>query len=274
MSHTIQSLISSDRFPKKPALFSLLPFFTGLSREQFTTKPETTITDEQYETLQAAYDDLTIRHRPLEYIVGGAYFDGRRFVLDDNVLIPRPETEYMIEAISEQAIPDSILVDVGTGSGVLGISGLINFPNKFPRAYLSEISPHALTVAKNNASRLLDTSLQAKITWIEGSLLDWAGKVTLVANLPYIPDETFEQDADQNVKDREPHLALLGGKDGLDLYRLMIDQLLTHSRDVVGLREMMTRQIELLQAEYPMLHFEAIKTFHANIRILKVHKPL
>jgi release factor glutamine methyltransferase len=104
MSHTIATIIASDHFGKKPALFSLLAGITGLSREAYLTNPDITLSEEQYSTLLEAYDDLTIRHKPLEYILKGAFFDKRRFVLDENVLIPRPETEYMIEAVNENGI--------------------------------------------------------------------------------------------------------------------------------------------------------------------------
>jgi methylase of polypeptide subunit release factors len=97
----------------------------------------------------------------------------------------------------------------------------------------------------------------------------------LVANLPYIPDETFDNNALENVQKREPRLAFVGGEDGLDLYRQMFEQLRTlclesFSLNLTMFLEMMTRQVDILKAEFgDWLEFEEVKTFHFNIRIVK-----
>jgi methylase of polypeptide subunit release factors len=97
----------------------------------------------------------------------------------------------------------------------------------------------------------------------------------LVANLPYIPDETFDTNALENVQKREPRLAFVGGNDGLDLYREMFHQIKTFQLSsfpfpLTMFLEMMTRQVEILKAEFgERLIFEEVKTFHFNIRIVK-----
>ncbi|MDR0368963.1 MAG: hypothetical protein LBH96_00005, partial [Candidatus Peribacteria bacterium] len=105
--------------------------------------------------------------------------------------------------------------------------------------------------------------------------------IILVANLPYIPDETFDNNALENVQKREPRLAFVGGDDGLDLYREMFNQMLplynkkTENSDnkqgeLIMFLEMMTRQVEILRQEFGnRLKFEEVKTFHFNIRIVK-----
>ncbi len=95
----------------------------------------------------------------------------------------------------------------------------------------------------------------------------------LVANLPYIPDKTFEENAPSNVQKREPKLAFVGGDDGLDLYRKMFAQLQEHTKATKSLTlflEMMTWQVEILRKEFgELMDFEEVKTFHFNIRIVK-----
>jgi methylase of polypeptide subunit release factors len=99
----------------------------------------------------------------------------------------------------------------------------------------------------------------------------------LVANLPYIPDETFDTNALENVQKREPRLAFVGGDDGLHLYREMFtqiksDALSSSAGSLVMFLEMMTRQIEILKAEFgDRLAFEEVQTFHFNIRIVKAY---
>jgi methylase of polypeptide subunit release factors len=118
----------------------------------------------------------------------------------------------------------------------------------------------------------------------------FSGNVILVANLPYIPEDTFEANVSDNVKNREPKPAFVGGDDGLDYYRIMLDQIIglqdTRSPGepragkeqpapfnllpVTMFLEMMTRQVDLLRQLYDdKFVFEEVKTFHFNIRIVK-----
>jgi len=109
-----------------------------------------------------------------------------------------------------------------------------------------------------------------------------------VANLPYIPEETFNENVADNVKNREPKPAFVGGDDGLDYYRIMLDQILAlvesrkykvendrepstfHLLPVTMFLEMMTWQVDVLRQEFDQYFvFEEVKTFHFNIRIVK-----
>ena len=100
----------------------------------------------------------------------------------------------------------------------------------------------------------------------------WQNKqIVLVANLPYIPEQTFDQNSPANVQKREPKMAFVGGEDGLIYYRQMLDQMSeAMKKTTVCFFEMMTRQVEILAKEYEKdRHFEEVKTFHFNIRIVK-----
>lgn len=172
-------------------------------------------------------------------------------------------------------------MDIGTGSGVLGCSVLLQNPERFQHVFLSDLSADALLVAKQNYDRLIDVRkydlriVQSDLcAFLESYPHITANKnLILTANLPYIPDETFDQNSPRNVQKWEPRMAFVGGNDGLDLYRKMFAQLLTLKQqfaDVTMFLEMMTWQIDILRAEFgEVIHFEEVKTFHFNIRILK-----
>ena len=98
-------------------------------------------------------------------------------------------------------------------------------------------------------------------------------KLIMTANLPYIPDQTFDENSPANVQKWEPRFAFVGGDDGLVLYRKMFAQLLElkdQVSDLVMFLEMMTWQVDILRKEYEdVIEFEEVKTFHFNIRIVK-----
>lgn len=176
---------------------------------------------------------------PIQYMIGEAWFYGRKFKVSPAVLIPRPETELLVEAVlqegralwSVEQEEQPTVLDVGTGSGAISITLQLEAPSWTVIA--SDISQEALKVAKANASEL---HAVASMQWVEGDLLQpfltsstslaLAGKAIdiLVSNPPYIPISDMEG-LQREVRDYEPHLALVGGADGLDPYRVMIEQL-------------------------------------------------
>lgn len=168
-----------------------------------------------------------IRHanqEPLQYITGYEYFYGREFIVNEHVLIPRPETEELIEGILERLPKKRPLqiVDVGTGSGIIAIT--LSLEVKEANVTAIDISKDALLVAKENAKRL-----HADVSFLESDLLTEvvSAKQTfdiIVSNPPYIPIAD-KQSLDAVVKDHEPHLALFGGEDGLMMYRKLIADL-------------------------------------------------
>jgi release factor glutamine methyltransferase len=166
---------------------------------------------------------------PLQYIIGTQEFYGYTFQVNRHVLIPRPETELLVEAIIqygsflfESRIPQ--VADIGTGSGAIAISIAKNRP--FWQISACDISEDALAVAKKNE---LAHQLTTPIQWVHGNLLipfmaDHKDIDILVANLPYIPIHDLPH-LQTEVKDHEPALALFAGDDGLDVYRRLIIQL-------------------------------------------------
>lgn len=164
---------------------------------------------------------------PAQYIIGEQEFYGRPFAVTPAVLIPRPETELLVEAVlkygQELALqPDVRLkaIDIGTGSGAIAIT--LALQAAAWDMYASDISPAALDVAARNAKQL-----QAAVEFRQGNLLEpFAGMTPdiLVSNPPYIPAQDIEG-LQPEVRDYEPRTALDGGTDGLDPYRFMMAQL-------------------------------------------------
>lgn len=170
-------------------------------------------------------DRLLLRRshqEPLAYILGYREFYGRKFYVNRNVLIPRQETEMIIEAVDdlvkEKDLPfEAKLIDVGCGSGCIGITIKLNHPT-FNLA-LSDISRPALMVASKNCIQL-----EARAKLNEGSLLDGFNLESvdlIVSNPPYIADGFLLPD---DVKHFEPPIALYGGVAGLDIYVPLIAQ--------------------------------------------------
>lgn len=193
------------------------------------------------------YIKRRIKGEPLAYITGNKEFMSLNFNVCPDVLIPRPDTEILVEAALSIAQSESIgrIIDVGTGSGAIAISLGVYLNNA--EIHAVDISPRALATARENA----DLN-QVKIDFHEGNLLepfllngiaDGEEVFDLItANLPYIPVSEIDN-LDRQVKDFEPHQALFASGDGLDLYRQLIPQAYSLLRtDGVILMEIDPRQ--------------------------------
>lgn len=154
--------------------------------------------------------------RPLQHLLGTVEFLGFTFSTDARALIPRPETEQLVELVLASGDFERAL-DVGTGSGVIALSLAL----KRPQASVTgcDISPEALALAGENAAR---HDLAGRVELIESDLLAGiSGPVqVIVANLPYIPESDIK-DLSREVR-HDPVLALAGGADGLDLIRRLV----------------------------------------------------
>lgn len=185
--------------------------------------------DEQLEPSEIQSYRKFLRERakgkPLAYIINNREFMSLDFFVDERVLIPRPETEIMVEAILQHSKgKEPLIVDVGTGSGAIAISLANNLAKG--KILALDISLEALAIARNNSER---HQVGDRIEFVQSDLLEalpqqYLGQVAwIAANLPYVP-EVDKDTLQTEVKDFEPHLALFGGKDGLDLYRRLIPQ--------------------------------------------------
>ena len=150
---------------------------------------------------------------PLQHLLGTVEFYKREFISDSRALVPRPETERLVELILKLDLPaDARCVDVGTGSGVIALTLAAERPAA--RVQAVDRSPNALTLARENAARL---ALDGRVEFLTGDLLaPCAGPFDLVAaNLPYVPAREIAGLAREVQHD--PMMALDGGPDGLDL---------------------------------------------------------
>ena len=161
--------------------------------------------------------DLRLDRTPVAYIIGHKEFYGRTFKVTPSVLIPRPESEMIIELLKKH-LPSNAenLVDVGTGSGCLGITAKLELPKL--NVTLLDVSRHALTVANENSKML-----NADVRTLKSNLLDGAADKfsIVVANLPYV-DANWERSPETN---HEPKEALFASEGGLDLIFKLLDQL-------------------------------------------------
>ena len=168
---------------------------------------------------QAKIDALLSRREagePMQYIMGYADFYGRDFNVGPGVLIPRHDTETLIEAVRKYFAHDEefSFMDWGTGSGCIAITILLEFKRSF--AYMIEKSYDALKFARMNLERY-NVHERARLNVMPDAL------DLIISNPPYIPTrEIFE--LDKTVRDYEPHEALDGGQDGMDFYRLILSQ--------------------------------------------------
>jgi release factor glutamine methyltransferase len=222
----------------------------------------------------AAFDRLVEQRSaglPVAYLTGHREFMGFDFTVTPDVLVPRPETELLVEwAIDWLAQRESAeIVDIGTGSGAIAIS-LAAMTSLSHRITAVDLSPAALAVAQANAERLLAPEQGARLDFVQDSLLDWRIEPVdlILANLPYL---TPEQIAGNPDLDAEPRLALDGGLDGLDLVRLLIERAptLLASRGSIGL-ELDPSQIAaatvLLHRAFPTAHIAIIPDLAGHSR--------
>lgn len=223
------------------------------------------------------YKQLILRRakkEPLAYIIGYKEFMSLKYMVNPDVLIPRPETELLVETALELAARSGMrrVCDVGTGSGAIAISLAYNLPAV--DVYATDISEAALAVARENADRQ-----GVEVTFIQGDLLTplaEAEKFDLItANLPYIPREEFVG-LEVGVRGYEPALALLAPGDGLDLYRRLLPACLKLLVDGgYVLLEISPHQADKARAMMPgFMEVEILKDLAGRNRLVKARKEL
>jgi release factor glutamine methyltransferase len=170
----------------------------------------------QYEPLVARRE----RREPVSYILGTREFWGLPFEVGPDVLIPRPETEFIVEETLALTGTDShpLIIDVGTGSGCIAIALAREIPGA--RLIATDVSKYALAVARRNAIR---HEVADRITFVETSFLDGIDDSAdlIVSNPPYVP-AVAQPALTPEVRDYEPALAVFGGEDGLDGLRSVV----------------------------------------------------
>jgi release factor glutamine methyltransferase len=188
----------------------LLEYYTSLSASQMVVSAGETVTPTVQQQVFNALERLAL-HEPVQYVLNQAWFGGLPFYVDENVLIPRPETDELVQLVMKQwqqkyEKANPVIIDIGTGSGCIPIC----LKKQWPAAHVTgiDISPGALVVAQRNAA-----ALEADVQFTECDFRNpalWNGLPVadmIVSNPPYIP-LSDKRDMSANVTDYEPHTAL------------------------------------------------------------------
>lgn len=199
----------------------LLSFVTGMTRSAFFLKCA-----ENAETWQSKYEEVLYQRmarKPLEYITHETEFMGLPFYVDEHVLIPRQDTECLVEEVLPFVRGKDVL-DLCTGSGCIGVS--LGALGECRSVTLSDLSKEALQVAKRNAH-----TNHVMVTLVQGDLFETVEGPfdVIVANPPYIPTAEVAKLMPE-VREHEPHMALDGTEDGLFFYRRIIEESSRHLR--------------------------------------------
>jgi len=203
----------------------LIQKITGLSKEQLFLSWDITLNTLQQE-IYNSYISRLDKWEPIEYILEQASFYGQDFFVDSRVLIPRNDTEIMVDRVVLESA--NIYIDVWTGSGCIPVSVLKNSNHNFNQIYALDISNKALEVARINIENY---GLKDRIELLESDLLETIleknfhdQQIIITANLPYIKQDDFEN-MDSSVYLNEPELALYGWEEtGFELYEKLIWQ--------------------------------------------------
>lgn len=273
----------------------LMLFHTGWSRARLFSEMRESLDPLLYRAFEK--DVLTAAGGlPVQYITGTEMFYGRNFHVNPSVLIPRPETEELVEAIFDELyteLPTDLstsvdkpfpVVDIGTGSGILAVTLALELPERLTEIGLvhaivsvtaTDISPDALSVANENAK-----GLKAQVSFLEGSFLGPLKEKSLrprilVSNPPYVPVKD-RADMKENVTGHEPHLALFAGEDGLEAYRKIIRDLpdVIHPEGTLVALEIGHDQGEavkrLIRGTFPAAMPRVLRDINENERIVIV----
>jgi release factor glutamine methyltransferase len=204
----------------------LLAYALEMKHHELASRSEQSVTVEQLARVRSVVRRRELRE-PLQYILGSQEFCGLEFSVTPAVLIPRPETELLIqEALREGGFAEgAVLVDVGTGSGCVAVTLATIFSGM--RILGLDCSPDALDVAKGNAER---HGVSDKIIWLEGDLLDplrersVAGAVdAIISNPPYIAEADWPV-LQPEIRDYEPRQALVAGAQGIEFHERLIHE--------------------------------------------------
>jgi len=179
----------------------------GITKSDVIKNPDLNLSEINIKNIETSLSELLL-HKPVQYVLGEAWFYKLKFKVDEHVLIPRPETEELVNEIND-FIKESCfkkIIDIGTGSGCIPIAIKKTFPETIVTAI--DIDENAITVAKENASMI-----QTEINFFQMNFLDPANWNlfekfdVIISNPPYIPFSEKEL-MDKNVTNYEPHLAL------------------------------------------------------------------
>lgn len=266
----------SNNKEESGALF-LLEYATEKTSPQLYTLLNEDIPSDLEEKYFALLDEHVKKNRPIWYITGEAPFYGYEFNVNENVLIPRFETEELVENVI--MLYDKFfkgekldVADIATGSGCIGITLALEEPNM--NVTITDISNEALEVAKGNAKKL-----GANVRILQGDMVEPVKNEKfdiIVSNPPYIPDDEEVQDI---VKDNEPNIALFGGADGMKFYKVIMQGAVNMLKDKSILAfehgyDKKSQMVELANKYFPDAHVLSLKDLEGKDRMTIILKGI
>lgn len=214
-----------DKDENESFFFMILKSLKGLTRVDLALNPDLEFSEKELEQIEFYLSELK-NNKPIQYLLGKTEFYGLEFQVDENVLIPRPETEELVDWIIQEnkSKKDFTILDIGTGSGAIAVSLAQNLSAE---VFAFDVSYDALTIAQKNSDHN-----QTFVHFIEFDILNdvWEGEKldVIVSNPPYVR-ELEKKEMKANVLNHEPHLALfVPDEDPLIFYKKIADFALEH----------------------------------------------
>ena len=278
MNNTIRTILTNAEQravavgKEESAVKLLLQHATGLAGYELVADLDKSLSAEEVTIFNENLTKYLEQNIPIQHLIGYETFFGYDFKVNEDVLIPRFETEELVAKVLElydeyfdgQAVD---VVDVGTGCGAIGITLALEAPEM--NVTITDISEAALAVAKENAE-----TLGAGVEFLQSDMLKELISANkkfdiLVSNPPYIP---AEEHVDSLVYDNEPHLALFGGKDGLYFYREILRDAhqILKSPNIIAFEHAYHHRegmAELVKEYFPNSEFETIKDMQGRDRM-------
>ncbi len=256
------------------AVFLLLQYVTQLTASDLYLKMNEEVSQCVVEKFNQLLNRYLLQNEPVQYLIGSSCFYGYDFIVNPSVLIPRRETEELVENILYRydqyfKSQDVEVCDVATGSGCIGITLSLEEPHM--RVTATDISLEALEVARKN-----NEQLKANVTFLQGDMLEpLQGKKfdIFVSNPPYIPET---EEVMPLVKDNEPNVALYGGKDGMKFYRIILSgvQSLLKDKAMICFEHGFDKKeamLELAHTYFPNCKVEVLKDLEGKDRMTFIY---
>lgn len=247
----------------------------GYNNIMISLEAQNSLAKNQIEYLNDKLKELK-DHKPVQYVLGRAHFYGLSFIVNNNVLIPRPETEELTDLIiRENKLSQAVILDVGTGSGCIAITLALNINRA--KVFALDISAKALELAAENAlihktpvEFIQDDILKPSYNWP----LDYFD--IIVSNPPYILPQDAEQ-IERHVKDHEPaHALFTDNSDPLVYYRKIFEFSEKHLKNTgicyCEINEKFGNELEVMGRNYGFYNVEVIKDINNKDRIIKLQK--
>ena len=266
-----------DRDEANAMILILLEHYFNIDRVKMALEPNLRLSESEMLTFHFAVKDL-LKSKPIQYIIGETEFCDLKFKVNENVLIPRPETSELVMKIinSQQPTANSqqLILDIGTGSGCIAISLAKMIPDS--KVYAIDISEKALETAKENA-----INNNVNVTFIHDDILSLRNNIEtkfdiIVSNPPYVR-ELEKAEMRDNVLNWEPHNALfVSDSNPLIFYRNILEfaknNLKQNGEIWFEINEYLGKEMTDLCKEYGFSDIEIFKDFRGKERIVKVNK--